>query len=218
MWTKICGVRDAETAAQIAALKPSAIGLNFYPKSARYVNLAEARRIALTVSGATTLVGVFVNADNAHIRDICGTLGLDHVQLHGDEQPEQLAELHSSLPRLQIIRAFRIGTAGLADVAAYLEACGPLGVPVWRLLLDAQVAGHYGGSGHLAPWDTIRDEYRDTDWPPLILAGGLSADNVRDAIQAVQPWGIDVASGVESAAGIKDLERVAQFLAAAQHA
>lgn len=212
MWTKICGVRDADTALRIAALKPSAIGLNFYEASQRYVAPSEARRIALAAAGAVPLIGVFVNADVAQMAEHARTLNLFGIQLHGDEPPEHIVELQARRPELRILRAFRVGAGGLAGVAEYLQACHQCGARVWAVLLDAHAAGHYGGSGQVAPWATIRAEYQTEQWPPLVLAGGLSCENIAAAIDEVQPWGVDVASGVESAPGVKDLARVAHFL------
>jgi phosphoribosylanthranilate isomerase len=109
-----------------------------------------------------------------------------------------------------------MGTSGLSELADYLARCRRLGVTLSACLIDAHVVGSYGGTGAVVPWDQLRNDYRVTDWPPLILAGGLHPTNVMAAIEAVAPWGLDVASGVESSPGVKDLALVEQFLAAAR--
>lgn len=112
----------------------------------------------------------------------------------------------------KVIRAFRVGAEGLSSVARYLAACSNLGVMPAACLIDARVEGLYGGSGKQPPWDVIRREYQAGHWPPLILAGGLHPGNVVAAIQAVGPWGIDVAGGVESSLACKDPELVREFI------
>jgi phosphoribosylanthranilate isomerase len=97
-------------------------------------------------------------------------------------------------------------------VGEYLTACRRLGALPWACLIDANVPGSFGGTGQLAPWDVIRREYKRSDWPPLILAGGLRPDNVSAAIAAVAPWGVDVAGGVESSIACKDIELVRKFV------
>jgi phosphoribosylanthranilate isomerase len=134
------------------------------------------------------------------------------VQIHGDESPEFLAELKG----LEIIRALRVGDGGLADVHGYLDRCRELGIRLRACLLDAHVAGSYGGTGRTAPWERIAAEYRRDVDPPLILAGGLTPENVVAAIDAVRPWGVDTAGGVEVAKACKDPDRVRQFLSFAR--
>ena len=160
-------------------------------------------------------VGVFVNHDVSEIVDLVADCGLTMVQLHGDESPEVLAELQARLRTVPIIRAWRMGT-DLADWQAYLAECQRLHVDLAGCLIDAQITGQFGGTGRRPSWDVLKSCYRRESWPPLILAGGLTADNVADAIRTLQPWGVDVASGVESSLGVKDLDRVARFIAAAR--
>ena len=106
----------------------------------------------------------------------------------------------------------RLGNDGLVRLAAFLDECNTLAVNVAACLIDARVEGSYGGSGKTVPWGRLQDEYRKQDWPPLILAGGLRPDNVAEAIHAVRPSGVDVASGVESSPGRKDLDLVQRFI------
>ncbi len=213
MWIKICGITDTKTAVAIADLGADAIGLNFYAPSPRCVSVEAAADIVAAVNGRVQPVGVFVNHSIAEIRRICETCQIGTVQLHGDEGPDVAADLLG----LQIIRAFRVGSDGLDAVAAELEAYERLGVPLMAGLVDARVDGSYGGTGLTAPWDLVARDWLPV-WPPLILAGGLNSRNVADGIAAVRPWGVDVAGGVESAPGVKDLGLVREFVDAARGA
>lgn len=217
MWIKICGITETATAERVAVLAPDAIGLNFYPKSPRHVSRDTARKIAINLPETIQAVGVFVNAEIAAIAETVADCRLTMVQLHGDEPPEFLARLRNAIPGVLLLRAWRMGT-NLADLEAYLAECGRLEVSLAGCLIDAKVAGSYGGTGHTPSWTVLRSDYLRDDWPPLILAGGLTADNVADGIRTIQPWGVDVASGVESSPGVKDLERVGRFIAAARKA
>lgn len=211
MWIKICGIRDAETAAAVGALRPDAIGLNFYAKSVRSVTAREAAAIVAALPGGVEPVGVFVNHALDEIRAICAACGLNTVQLHGDEPPELVTQLRP----LRVIRAIRLGRDAASSSLQAVAALGQGGWPVRAVLVDAHVPGSYGGTGEAAPWDVLSGGWR-REWPPLILAGGLTAENVAEAVRAVRPWGIDVASGVESSPGVKDLDRVARFIKAAR--
>lgn len=215
MWVKICGIRDLATAQQVAALAPDAIGLNFFTSSPRCVSKDTAREITALLPQSVSAVGVFVNHSLAEICETATECRLAMVQLHGDERPEFLAELQTRLPAVPLLRAWRVDS-DLVELQAYLAECQRLGVRLAGCLIDAKVAGSYGGTGHLPPWDVLWSSYLRETWPPLILAGGLTADNVAEGIRAVQPWGVDVASGVESQTGVKDLDRVARFIAAAR--
>ncbi|MDZ4685212.1 MAG: phosphoribosylanthranilate isomerase [Planctomycetaceae bacterium] len=214
MWTKICGVRDVTAAAAIAKLGPSAIGLNFYPQSPRCLDTTIAAEIVSQLPATIEAVGVFVNAAVDRVVDVVSKVGLHRMQLHGDEPPEFLAEIQSRCPQMPLIRAWRMSDTGLSDLATYLTRCDELGVTISACLVDGYVAGNYGGTGTVVPWELLRAEYRTATWPPLVLAGGLHPGNVVAAIRTVQPWGVDVASGVESTPGVKDLTLVEQFLSA----
>jgi phosphoribosylanthranilate isomerase len=217
MWVKICGIRDVSTAGMVAGFGPDAIGLNFYPSSPRFVDLETAKGIAQTVPESLQVVGVFVNPPLCEIATVAYQARLDFAQLHGDEPPEFLQEIHESLPDVRLIRAWRMGSEGLEDWASYFEECQKLGVPLAGCLLDARAPGVYGGSGKTVAWDVVSRDYQFGDWPPLILAGGLTARNIAQAIQTVRPYGVDVASGVESTAAVKDPEQVRAFIAKARN-
>jgi phosphoribosylanthranilate isomerase len=210
MWIKICGIRDVDTAVAVADCGVQAIGLNFYERSPRVVAPDVAAQIVKRLPAAVEPVGLFVNHPVAEVRRVARLCGLRTVQLHGDEPPESIGELGA----FRVIRAFRVGHEGLSAVAEYLDRCRELGSLPWACLLDARVEGVYGGTGKTAPWEAIRREYRPAHWPPLILAGGLSSENVASAVRMVRPWGVDVSGGVESAVACKDPARVQQFVAA----
>jgi phosphoribosylanthranilate isomerase len=212
IWTKICGIRDVETALAVAACGPQAIGLNFYERSPRVVSPQVAKEIVSRLPSDVEPVGVFVNHSVDDITSLCRSCGLETIQLHGDEPPEVVAALSA----FRVIRAFRVGKAGLEEVAHYPEECRRLNAPLWACLIDARVEGVYGGTGQVAPWDLLRREYNSCDWPPLILAGGLRPENVALAIRTVQPWGVDVAGGVESTLACKDIALVRKFVEAAR--
>ncbi len=216
MWVKICGIRDLPTAKMVADCRPDAIGLNFYPASPRFVELETAKAIAKTIPETINIAGVFVNPPLCEIATVAYGARLDFAQLHGDEPPEFLAEIHDSLPDVKLIRAWRMGRDGLEDWASYFQRCRALGVSLSACLLDARVEGMYGGSGKTVAWDVVSRDYQFADWPPLILAGGLMPTNVQQAIQAVNPWGVDVASGVESSPAMKDPALVRDFLTQAR--
>jgi phosphoribosylanthranilate isomerase len=207
VWVKICGIRDEATARDVAALRPDAIGLNFYAPSPRSVTIDVAARIVAALSPEVEPVGLFVNASAEEVRRTARTFGLRTLQLHGDEPPELIAEL----AEFRILRAFRVGAGGLAEVERQLNAIASAGVSLSACLIDARVEGRYGGTGVTAPWDVVR-QWRHSEWPPLVLAGGLTPDNVSDAIRQTRPWGVDVAGGVESQPGRKDLELVRAFI------
>ena len=202
---KICGVTRREDAVHAAA-HADLIGLNLWPGSKRHVDVARAAELAVAaraVAPAIELVGVFVDADEAAIVDAVAAIGLDIVQLHGREPIELTAALIAR--GLIVWRA--VAMAGPGDVAALA------GQGAHAYLLDTPSAGH-GGSGRTFDWRlaaaAVAAGHR------VILAGGLGPDNVADAIAQVRPWAVDVASGVESAPGRKDPDRVTRFIAAAR--
>ena len=212
MWIKVCGLRDVETATAVADLGVDAIGLNFFAKSPRSVSREVAQQITAALPQHVESIGLFVNHSLDDVLMTATTCGLDCVQIHGDEPPEFLAQLKESNPQLKLLRAFRVGDEGCRDVADYLATCRQLGVCLSGCLIDAKVAGAYGGTGHTAPWDLLADQYDAARWPRLILAGGLNPSNVAAAIAKTQPFGVDVASGVESQPGLKDLSLVRRFV------
>ena len=223
MWIKICGIRDRQTADVVAKLGADAVGLNFYAKTPRQIDVGSAAEVvsrlnstavmdSANTSGPVEPVGLFVNHSTDEIVTICQQSGIGTVQVHGDEPPELLAEIQNRLPELNIIRAFRFGDAGLQPLQEYVTKCNELRVSIWACLVDSHVEGSYGGTGTTVAWQRLREEFSAVDLPPLILAGGLDADNVADAIKTVRPWGVDTASGVEFSPGQKNPHKVEQFI------
>jgi phosphoribosylanthranilate isomerase len=212
---KICGITTPEDAVMAADAGADAIGLNFFAKSPRYVSPLAARTIAEAVSGRVTRVGVFVNSTVAEVRGIASAVGLDLVQLHGDEPPEAAAELSDYI---RLMKAFRIGPEGSRPVLEYLDCFRRYSGRMQQVLFDAREPGQYGGTGKTADWNALKDYSQDELRPPLVLAGGLTPDNVARAIQAVRPFGVDTASGVEQSPGHKEPALVSRFVAAAKRA
>jgi phosphoribosylanthranilate isomerase len=212
MWIKVCGIRDVETAVKVAEAGADAIGLNFYPESVRCVSRQTAQSIVRALPASVARVGVFVNAPVSEVVDIARETGLTAVQLHGDETAKIVAETRQMLPELQLIRAWRVGSEGLTPLVEHCVDCRQLG-GVWdACLVDARVGGSYGGTGATAPWELLASEWSLHALPRLILAGGLTVENVSQAVSEVHPWGVDVASGVESSPGVKNLELVRKFI------
>jgi phosphoribosylanthranilate isomerase len=213
MWIKVCGIRDCATARQVADLNVDAVGLNFYPRSPRRVAIEDAIAISKLLPAGIARVGVFVNHPIPEVESIASQCQLDLVQLHGDEPPSYFIELHRRLPKVRFIRAWRMGKSGLGGLKSFVNECQSQNFPALAgCLVDAHVEGVFGGSGTTLPWGRLAREYRTDEWPPFILAGGLTPTNVAEAIAAALPWGVDVASGVESASGVKDFELMRQFV------
>lgn len=199
---KICGIKTLNDA--LAAIDAGAdyLGFNFYPKSVRFIEketCAEITSVLKRECPQIKLVGVFVNSSVDEVKNILETCSLDLAQLHGDETPEIFAQL---TPR--VFKAIRLSADGVTD-----ERMIANGAPA--LLVDAAVTGVYGGSGVTADWSAAADLAKKY---PLLLAGGLTPENVGAAIGQVKPWGVDVASGVESTAGVKDATKMKAFVKA----
>jgi phosphoribosylanthranilate isomerase len=212
---KICGITNLTDGEAAAAAGADALGLNFFRGSKRFVHDDAARQIVEGVPKTVSKVGVFVNHDAREINEIVSWLGLDFVQLHGAEPAGLLTELPASV---RIVRAYRVGTEGLAPLASYLDECRALGRVPDAVLLDSQVAGAFGGTGHAIDWSRVAAERSLIGNVPLILAGGLTSENVAAAIAAVRPGAVDVASGVESKTGVKDVDCMRRFISAARDA
>ena len=209
---KICGITTADDGAHAIRAGADAIGLNFYRGSRRCIEPERAASIAEALPPNAIKVGVFVNEPAADIRKIADALELDFIQLHGDEPPEVVAELSD----LAVIRAFRLGVDGWDACREYLDRCRRLSSLPIAVLVDAFQQGEYGGTGESPDWSTVK-KYRDLNLGvPLILAGGLTPENVSQAIAIAHPYGVDSASGVESAPGVKDKRKVAAFVAEAR--
>lgn len=208
---KICGVTTAADARLVAEAGADAVGLNFYPQSPRFVQPRDAMHVVAALPEEVIRVGVFVNAELELVRCISDELRLDLIQLHGDESVDYVAELAGRA----VMRAFRVGAEGLASVADYMNQCRERHCSLYAVLLDAHRAGTYGGTGVTADWGRIVAEKPLLGDTPLVLAGGLTPDNVAQAIAAVHPAAVDTASGVESSPGKKDAALAQAFATAA---
>ncbi len=198
---KICGVTRLEDALAAARLGADALGFNFWPRSKRFIAPDAAGSIVRALPPGVATFGVFVDPTREHVLAAIAASGVAAVQLHGDEPPE----LCASLP-LPVVKAIRVTDAhALAQLASY---------EVQAFLLDSASPG-YGGSGTVFDWSLATEVAREL---PVLLAGGLRPDNVAEAVRTVRPLGVDVASGVESAPGVKDPARMELFIRCAKEA
>jgi len=205
---KVCGITRADQASAIAEMGADAVGINFWPKSKRYIALDAARDWLAELEGVVTRVGVFVNAGADELQAAFASGLLDALQLHGDESAEFVAALiERGLP---VFKAHGGKDASLIDEAA--------GFPGEAILLDAYAPTEYGGTGATMDWALGARVVEAESERQVILAGGLKPENVAAAIAQVHPFAVDVASGVESAPGVKDLDQVRAFLAAVAEA
>ena len=209
---KICGITarvDGEAAFRAGA---DAVGFNFYVRSLRCISPEQANMIASALPKSISRVGVFVNSSVDEIVRTLSHCPLDYVQLHGNEPIEMVNQLSD----VAVIRAMRLGEDDLDEVAA--RANDWLSAGAAAVILDSlQRPGEFGGSGSIGNWAQAR-AVASLVKGPFILAGGLDPENVRDAIDAVGPWGVDCASGVETFPGKKSSELMHQFVAAARAA
>ena len=211
---KICGVTRVEDALMAAEAGADAVGLNFYPGSRRYLPPETVEAVVAALPVDVSKVGLFVNSPAAEVAEIFDRLHLDLIQLHGDEPPEYLAQLAGR----PVMKAFRLGPKGLEPVAAYLQQCREAGCVPALCLVDSFMPGHYGGTGQVADWAKLETYPLDEWHPPLVLAGGLTPENVGHAIEQARPHAVDTSSGVESSPGNKDPVLVHRFVAAAKAA
>jgi phosphoribosylanthranilate isomerase len=212
---KICGITNLDDARAAADAGADALGFNFFSKSRRFVDPQTAHKISARLPAHILKVGVFVNHELEQINELVDRAALNAVQLHGDESPQIIAKLP---PHVRIIRAHRCSRDGLVPLAHYLDECHSLGRMPDAILIDADAGAQFGGTGELADWALVKRDRRLLQGLPLILAGGLTAENVAAAIETVAPNGVDVASGVEREPGRKDPTLVAQFVAEARKA
>ncbi len=202
---KICGVRNVRDARACIELGASMIGLNFYPRSPRYIELNVARQIVEAIPRSVEAVGVFVDAPADEIRSIANAAGIRCVQLHGDFSPETCRELAREF---RVIRAFCTDTRFRPKETALFSECD--------ILLDAHHPDLRGGTGLTCDWPAARATLPFAR--SLILSGGLNAQNVGQAIAAVAPHAVDICSSVEIAPGAKDYRAIKNFVAAVRMA
>ncbi|HEX8923021.1 MAG TPA: phosphoribosylanthranilate isomerase [Pyrinomonadaceae bacterium] len=203
MFIKVCGITNLEDALTAIESGADALGFNFYPKSPRYITPENARRIIEQLPSEVMSVGVFVNESAPEeVARISDSVGLKAVQLHGDESPEYCSALRGRF----VIKALSVG-----------EEFEPERVKDYdtnAILLDAYARDARGGTGRVVDWEVAR-RVRELV-PQLFLAGGLSPENVAEAIAAVDPYAVDACSSLESVPGLKNAERVRAFIAAAR--
>jgi phosphoribosylanthranilate isomerase len=200
---KICGLTSPQAAEHAVEAGAWAIGMNFWPRSPRVVGLQAAAEIAAPVRRHCELVGLFVNATLDEVVGTAEAVGLTWVQLHGSEGPS-FCEAVGRRAGVKVIKAARVqARADIQAIDAFRN--------VDAHLLDAYRAGVPGGTGETFDWALARERRSEV---PLVLAGGLTPDNVATGIEQTRPWAVDVSSGVESAPGVKDPARVEAFVAA----
>lgn len=193
---KVCGVTRVEDAVFAVEAGATLIGLNFVPASPRCVSVEVARKLVTAINGRAEVVGVVANLEPTQLLSLRQAAQLDTLQLHGDELPESLEGLS-----VNDYKAVRISDAKDVELARRY--------PGHRILVDAKVPGVLGGSGHVFDWHLVAELAKERQ---LLLAGGLTPDNVGVAVSQVHPWAVDVASGVESAPGLKSPEKVLSFI------
>lgn len=203
MRVKICGITNKEDAMNAVALGADAIGFIFYPNSPRYVDPQVVEELSIFLPPFVFLVGVFVNQEKSEIQEITERCKLDLVQLHGDESPTFCLEMKS-----RVIKAFRVsGPEDLESIPKYQGA-------VSGILLDTKVEDIAGGTGKTFDWGlALKAKEYDV---PLILSGGINVSNVKKAHSIVNPYGIDLSSGVEKEPGLKDYNKMQELIRAAK--
>lgn len=201
---KICGITEFEDARDAVLLGADAIGLNFYEKSPRYIEPSHAAKIIEHLPPFVTIVGLFVNhSDPQQLEDFALSLGLHAVQLHGNETPDYC----SMIQRVKVIKTFRVDANFRVDI---LRNHGS-----GTFLLDACSPDLVGGTGKTFDWSQV---YGANAFGSIIIAGGLTPENVGEVVNKLHPFGVDVASGVESQPGKKDYEKMRRFIEAVQRA
>ncbi len=209
---KICGLREPDKAQAIAKCGADAIGLVFVKESPRWVSPELAAEVAAALPPLVSTVGVFVNAPAETMNRVAERAKLHYLQLHGEEPPEMVADLARP-----VIKAFRVrDERWLEEVGRWLSGLADPAA-VGAILLDAYRPDAHGGTGQRFNWQWVaaaREAGALKQLPPMILSGGLDVTNVVTAIEAVQPWAVDVSSGVESAPGVKDVKKASSLIAA----
>ncbi|GFN25441.1 N-(5'-phosphoribosyl)anthranilate isomerase [Achromobacter denitrificans] len=208
---KICGLTREQDIDAVVAAGVDAIGFVFYAKSKRCLTPLRAAQLRRAVPAFVDVVALFVNPAEDEVRAVLDQVGPELLQFHGDETPQDCARYGH-----RFLRAFRAGAPGLDTAEDLASACRAYGEAAgW--LFDSYSAG-YGGSGHGFDYALLDDVKDDPVSRPLILSGGLNAENVGQAVQTLRPWGVDVSSGVEVEQGIKSSDRISFFVAAVQAA
>jgi phosphoribosylanthranilate isomerase len=202
MRVKICGITQPQQGKAIASLGATALGFMCVPTSPRYVKVEQIRAVVEQLPEKIDKIGVFANASIEEIKQTVVDSGLTGVQLHGDETPDFATKVRQALPNIEIIKALRIRSVEDIDKTASYSGS------VDTLLLDAYHPHQLGGTGITLDWEMLQQFHPSCPW---FLAGGLTPDNILDALSQVKPSGIDLSSGVEFSPGDKDLNKVARL-------
>jgi phosphoribosylanthranilate isomerase len=198
---KICGITRVEDAVSAVYAGVDAIGLVFYAQSPRYVTVEQAQKIVAAIPPFVSVVGLFVNASKSEIEAVLSKVRLDILQFHGDESPQDCNQVCEQI-KMPYYKAIRIKAyTNLVQYSVEFECAK-------ALLLDAHSESAFGGTGQTFDWNLIPKSLTK----PVILAGGLTAENVASAIRQVQPYAVDVSGGVELTKGIKDAAKIAAFM------
>lgn len=200
---KICGLTTPQTYSAAIDAGADFTGLVFYSASPRFANPGVAAELGALPRRASKLVGLFVNADDETIGRAVETARLDMIQLHGDETPARVWEIKSRFER-PVIRAVRVANARDVENARAFEDAAD-----WLLFDYYEDGGAYGGTGKKFDWSMLSGQKFKTPW---MLSGGLNANNISDALQALSPDAVDVSSGVEIARGVKDIQKIGDFI------
>lgn len=200
MRVKICGITQPQQSVAIASLGATTLGFICVPTSPRYVTIPQIQAAVADLPKNIDTIGVFANASIAEITRIVSSSGLTGVQLHGDESPEFCSQVRQALPQVEIIKAIRVRNfEHLEPAIIYTQYIN-------TLLLDAYHPQQLGGTGQTLDWQMLQNFRPSLPW---LLAGGLTPDNILEALSQIHPHGIDLSSGVEIKPGDKDLEKVA---------
>ena len=206
---KICGLSDPASLDAALAAGADMVGFVFFPRSPRHVGVEQARALGARVSGRAQKVALTVDADNAALRSLIDALEPDILQLHGKETPERVADIRARFKR-PVMRAIGLSERNdFGRIAAF-------GAVADHLLFDARPpagSDRPGGNGEAFDWTLLREIETPRPW---LLAGGLTCDNVETALRETKAPGLDVSSGVESAPGVKDVDKITQFIARAR--
>ena len=196
IYIKICGITEVNDAVKIAELGVNALGFIFYPKSKRYISPDKAKEIIDCLPPFINTVGVFVNEKKESVIDVLNRCPIDILQFHGDETPEYCRQFDR-----RIIKAFRVNKDFSFD--------GFFKFPASAFLLDSFATGEYGGTGVVFDWDVA---VKAKKYGKIILSGGLNPENLSSAVAKVNPYGVDISSGVEIKHGKKDISKVKEIV------
>lgn len=196
IYIKICGITEVDDAVKIAELGVNALGFIFYLKSRRYISPDKAKEIIKHLPPFINTVGVFVNEKKESVIDVLNRCPIDILQFHGDETPEYCGQFNK-----RFIKAFRVNEDFSFDVF--------LKFPASAFLLDSLVTGEYGGTGVVFDWDIA---VKAKKYGKIILSGGLNQENLSSAVAKVNPYGVDISSGVEIEPGKKDIGKVKEIV------